>query len=172
MVRSALTPQEIAEVTKLLGKLEAGELPLDIFLQFARLMVVPVIELVVLRRNGAQIEVLLTKRPDDDPIWPGLLHSPGTVIRATDRMANSQDAFQRIIAGELFNILLAGEPHFLQILFHQEKRGAALAQVYWVEATGEPPTGNFYDVTELPENLVDTQREFIQAAAQAFRLVS
>src|SRR5207248_4789571 len=67
-----------------LSKLQPGRLPLDVFLEVARLTVTPVIEIVPICRQDGILRVLLMKRSDDDPIWAGLWHTPGTVIRAFD----------------------------------------------------------------------------------------
>ena len=58
--------------------------------------------MVPLRLNiSGNIEVLLTKREASDPVWGGMLHTPGTVMRASDQKPNNEDALSRIIDGEL-----------------------------------------------------------------------
>jgi hypothetical protein len=57
---------------------------------------------------------------------------------------------------------------FVETLLHKSLRGVELAQVYWVSVLDEPLAGEFYDVRELPEDLVDSQRDFIARAAEDF----
>jgi len=162
-----MNDEQIRQTAALLKQLEPGFLPYPIFEQIARLVTLPIIEFIPLRFHDGQVEVLLIERPADDPFWPGLLHTPGTVIRATDLHrpeADNDVAFQRILHDELKDTAI-GQPHYVGSLFHQSKRGTEQAQLYWVEVTGEPQIGKFYRVAELPASLIDSQVTFINAAA-------
>jgi hypothetical protein len=130
--------------------------------------VTPIVEIVPMRvsREG-KIQVLLVEREISDPIWGGMLHTPGTVIRASDTRANNADAFERILEGELSNVP-ASKPVFVENVFHEVKRGKEQVQVYYVEVTGEPVSGRFYDADALPENVVDSQLGFISHAVASF----
>lgn len=164
-----MTDQEITTTTNLLKKLPAGFLPYPIFEQMARIMALPVVEFIPLRRSESGVEVLLIDRGPDDPIWPNALHTPGTVIRATDlnHGADNQIAFERIIHDELHDTNV-GEPHSFGNVLHESKRGIEQAQLYWIEVTGEPQVGTFYGTQSLPANLIDSQRDFIISAARDF----
>jgi hypothetical protein len=157
------------QLAGLLAKLEPGLLPYPVFLQVARLVTLPIVEIVPLRKTRIDtIEILLTKRPDDDPHWPGKLHTPGTVIRATDSEGSYEDAFERILEGELAGIKTS-QPVFVQNLLHHEGRGMADAHIYYVEVYSEPFEGSFYDVDHLPETIAWSQPIFIETAVSAFR---
>ena len=162
------TPEEIAAAARTLSKLRPGVLPLPIFLETTRLTVSSIVEVVPLRKVDDKVQVLLTKRDDDDPNWPGLLHTPGTVVRPTDEEGNYNSAFGRIIEGELSSVQLSGEPQYVGSVLHKVARGMEDAKVFYVEVTGEPAQGVFYDVDALPENIVDTQIDFIHSAAKNF----
>lgn len=163
---------DIQKTAELLSSFEPGFLPYPIFEQIARLVALPIVEFVPLHLNEAgKCEVLLIARPDDDTLWPGLLHTPGTVVRATDLNKGQQDdwqAFKRIVHDELLDSEV-GTPHYVGSIFHESKRGAEQAQLYWIEITGEPKVGNFYPVDDLPEGLMESQLSFIKLAAENFQ---
>jgi hypothetical protein len=163
--------QKIIDLSNALRELEPGFLPYRLFEQIARLIALPILEFIPLRLMESGIEVLLIGRPDDDPFWPGLLHTPGTVIRATDiAEADEQTnwpAFKRIGEDELHDTEI-GPPHYVGSLLHKSKRGAEQAQLYWVEVVGEPKVGTFYPVDALPIELMDSQVAFIIEAARHF----
>ncbi len=158
---------EIEITAKGLSNLQPGFLPLPIFMEITRLSVTPIIEIVPLRKNGGNIEVLLLERPADDPYWPGQQHTPGTVLRPSDQKGSYSDAFRRIFTDEL-QLELKQQPVFVTNTFHQVARGSELALIFFVEIEGEPPVGTFYNSTSLPENIVATQLEFIGLSVESF----
>lgn len=163
------TPEEIETAAGILAKLQPGFLPYSIFMQFARIAVCCVVEVVPLRFADGKLQVLLLQRPADDPIFPNKLHSPGTIVRATDSEGAYADAFQRLLDGELHDVALAGPPEYVTSVLHKSKRGMEDATVFFVEVIGQPTAGEFYDIDNLPDTLVNTQIGFIRAAALAFQ---
>lgn len=166
-----MNDQEITQTVSLLKKLQPGFLPYPIFEQVARLVVLPIIEFIPLRKYKNNIEVLLIARPKDDPFWPGLLHTPGTVIRATDLPNNPQTnwpAFDRIIKEELSNTKIS-QPYYVGSVFHKSKRGIEQAQLYWINVLGDSNVGKFYSVDKLPKNLIESQYTFINEAVRHFK---
>lgn len=160
----------INQVIDFLRGLKPGQLPPELFYTIASLTVTPILEIVPLRRaaNGT-VEVLLFKREASDPIWGGLLHTPGTVIRASDQPGTFNDAFRRLLSGEMAGINTGNQPQFVETIFHQVKRGRELAMIYWVSVAGEATgSGTWYPLTGLPDQLVDSQRSFIERAANDF----
>ena len=95
-----LNSKEQEILKRLLRELEPGQLPLDIFLEVAKLTVTPILEVVPLRLKSDKVQVLLFEREKSDPIWGGKLHTPGTIIRASDRGGNLEDAFKRVLGGK------------------------------------------------------------------------
>jgi hypothetical protein len=166
-----MTPEEIQQTADLLSKLEPGFLPYPVFEQVARLVALPIIEVIPLRKSpDGQAEVLLIERPDDDPLFAGALHTPGTVIRATDVHKpgmHNWPAFERVIQEELKGTEVS-PPQYVGSMFHASKRGAEQAQLYWVEVKSEPKVGRFYDVNNLPSELIESQRDFITLAVKDF----
>jgi hypothetical protein len=92
-------------------------------------------------------------------------------LRATDlslsRNDTYQSAFKRIYNDELHDTKV-GSPHFVGSIFHASKRGTEQAQLYWVEVLEQPLAGTFYDVSQLPDMLIESQRKFIYEAANHF----
>lgn len=163
-----MTDDEIRQATELLKGLEPGFLPYPIFEQVARLVALPILELVPYRFKSGRIEILLLERSGNDRFWPNMLHTPGTVIRATDlneQTHSLQAAFDRLVHDELGDVRL-GPPMFIASLLHESKRGTEQAQVYCAELLEEPKVGRLFSVQDLPENLIAQQHDFIRQVAE------
>lgn len=163
-----LSEGELNTLVELLKKVEPGFLPFDLFLQIARLTVLSIIELVPMKILDDRLQVLLIPREDGDAIWPGMLHTPGTVLRPTDVQHGLQVAFERIRKDELGEIKIT-KPIFVQSLLHQSRRGVEQSQIFLTEVESEPKVGRFYDIDQLPENLVDSQRKFVRNVANYYK---
>lgn len=151
-----------------LAQFKPGYLPKPIFLQLAQLLTLPIVEVVPLRKRGERVEILLTQRSADDPFWPRQWHVPGTVVRATDTPGTFADPLQRVLQQELKGVATA-EPEFVKTVFHHSGRGMEMSQIFWVEVTGEPIVGEFYDTDNLPPTVVTSQLDFIPAAIAHFK---
>lgn len=163
-----MTELDQGKLVTLLKQLEPGFLPYPIFEQIARLTTLSIIEFVPLRKSSdGSVEVLLLERGKDDPIWPGMVHTPGTVIRPGDTDSNKFKAFERITVDELLNTQLS-DPIMVGTMLHQSRRGWEFAQIYWVEVIGEPEIGTLFPADDLPENLVESQHGFIKQAVENF----
>jgi hypothetical protein len=129
----------------------------------------PIVEIVPLRISAdGKVEVLLLQREADDPIWPGQLHVPGTVIRATDAPGSFDNPLQRVLTKELPGTKTS-EPAFVESILHYSGRGMEASQVYWVEIQNEPAEGVFYVTEDLPETIVQSQLDFIPDAIAHFK---
>lgn len=170
---------ELSQAVDYLKSLPAGRLPKEIFLQFARLMVVPVIELVPVRLgNDGTAEVLLVQRPADDPVWPSMWHVPGTVIRTTDKMDAGNDydqPLERLLGpeGELAGIKTVGKPVEIETERRRVARGDELAVIHYIEVQGEATAGRFFALDEYPANvpqpgIVPHHDAFVRRAAARF----
>lgn len=161
-----MSDEAVNEIAAKLSELEAGFLPYPIFDQIARLVALPIIEFVPLRTHEGNTQVLLIERDKADNHFGGELHTPGTVIRATDLEKDSGGnwkTFSRILHDELLDTPV-GQPHYAGSIFHKSKRGAEQAQIYWIVVTGEPLAGKFYNTDNLPESLIESQIKFIKVA--------
>lgn len=160
-----MTPEDAEHAGKLLAKLEPGYMPKPVFDQITRIACMPILEIVPVRRGANGTEVLLLQRPVDDPVWPGELHTPGTVIRGSDR--SLQDAIDRVIHDELGNVP-AGELQFATTCMHHSGRGMEIAQVYVLEIFDEPRKGSWHDAHALPDTFVTSQLDFVPQAIGFF----
>lgn len=166
--KTKLSNQETEQLLALLQKYEPGFLPFPVFRAITRLVVTPIIELVPLRKTSEdKIEVLLLARGPDDPIWPNEMHTPGTVIRTYD-FKNKTQPFNRIINDELRGTKVK-DPVFVTNILGESKRGIEQAQIFYAEVVGEPKIGQFFPVDALPEQIMESQISFIEAAAIAFK---
>jgi hypothetical protein len=162
-----MNKEEENKLVSLLKKLKPGFLPYDIFVEMARIIALPIIEIVPFRIISGQVEVLLLSRGIKDEIWPNALHTPGTVILATDSEENNLGAFSRVFDDELKGTE-ATTPYYVGSRFNKSKRGAEQAQIYWVEIVGEPKAGVFYAVNDLPDSLISSQLGFISQAVDSY----
>lgn len=169
LARTVIMDEEKTEqLTNLLKELKPGFLPYPVFEQVARLVALPILELVPYRVVADRIEVLLLERPENDPIWPNMWHAPGTVIRATDLNAQTHDlrsAFDRLVHDELMGVAL-GPTVFVASVLHESKRGAEQAQIYCSELLEEPKNGKLFAVDSLPEQFMAHQQDFINLVAR------
>jgi hypothetical protein len=113
----------IEQTASMLSKFEPGFLPYPVFEQIARLVALPIVEFIPLRLKDNKVEVLLIDRDKDDPYWPNMLHTPGTVIRSTDLNQKHINwlAFERILGDEL-NDTKISSPHYVGSILHQSNR--------------------------------------------------
>lgn len=164
-----LSATEVNQVTELLSRLDPGFLPFPIFHQVTRIAATPIVEVVPLRMTSdGNVEVLLLRRPDDDPVWPSQLHTPGTVVRGSDAPGSFNSPLRRILSGELNGTTFSSPPTFVRSSLDHSGRGVEVAQIYWIEVD-QASCGVFYDARRLPVDLVVFQAAFIQAAVEDFR---
>jgi hypothetical protein len=162
------TDEEISQAASILRRLSPGSLPLDIFLETARLTTTPIIELVPLRTNDGKTEVLLFKRAEDDPTWPGQFHTPGTVIRSTDASTGIQAPLSRIYIDAL-QVKPDSQPRYVTSLLHKVARGSEMATVFYIDMSEADSTqGVWYPADQLPDSIVATQLGFIADAVAMF----
>lgn len=159
-----LSKGDIALLVKLLNRCEPGNLPSEVFEAVAKIAVYPAVELVVFRKNSDLLEVLVTKRLDDDPVWPAMHHLPGTVLRPTD--SSIDDAIKRLFDDEL-NGADVKSLQFTGVFFNVYTRGKSIGLEYWLEVTGGLSVGTFYDVEKLPNNFIPEQIIILERAVSA-----
>ena len=163
-----MSEEEIKTLTGLLAKLEPGFLPYSIFNEITRVFVSSIVEVVPLRQLNDKIQVLLVRREADDPFWPNMRHTPGTVLRAIDQKGNLKDAFTRIINDEL-GLKEEVMPVFVDVRFSQSTRGSEFSAIYYVEMTEEIIKGEWFDVETLPDDIVQSQRELVAKVVESFK---
>lgn len=146
-----------------------------VFTRIAEKMVLTTVNLVILRfgPNG-KLQVLLTRRPDDDICWPRMWHVPGTSFRAKDNPGNpigAGDPIKRSLK-EDFGTALAGEPIYLGDRFAPPGgRGPEINKIFLGELEGDLPKGVFFNVSDLPKNMVRNQIPWIRMAVKHYRWI-
>lgn len=166
-----LSEDEVQQAVALLSKLEPGFLPLELFWQVYRLTPAPTLQIIPLRRTSRGIvEVQLIRRPADDPLWPGLWHNPGTVLRATDTFGS---AANRLFDDELGGFGTAEDLIFVENLFNKSTRGTEVVLLYRMDGEdGEPAEGAFFPVDDLPKDIIESEIALIRRAAADFKRYS
>ena len=157
------------ELAAQLNGYEPGFLPEPLFVSIARLAVLTAVECIPLRRAAdGTIEVLLFKRPDTDPIWPGMLHTPGTVVRPSD--ATLEDSFKRLFKDELGN-QQTYIPLFIGTDLIHHKRGGTVTLEHLLRVDQALGEGKFYDVDNIPDHFISQQRPMVQRAVERFKVL-
>lgn len=164
-----LNEDQIKGIRKILNNQSPGYLPYDLFIELSKFMVVPIIELVPLCKNRAGgIEVLLLKRSADDPFWPNLLQTPGTIVRVDDKDSSFDDAFDRL-KNEIGVTSFNKNPVLFQNYYRTSERSKEVAMCYWVELNeNDIVRGEWFRINYLPVNIVDNQIDLIQKAVKNF----
>jgi len=158
---------DTTNIVKKLENIPAGFLEPNIFNQVARLGVLSYLEVVALRLNGNDVEVLLTRRSEDDPFWPNMYHNPGTVLRPNDADNTFGSALTRLSTDEYSGSIMTNGPFFAGFWFMQLERGKGLGIVSWIELTN-CLEGTYFNVNQLPKNIIKGQARYIQKCAQDF----
>lgn len=155
-----LTKNQVSACAKLLEQLDPGMLPLAIFSQVARLVRLPIVNVIPVRREASQDEIGLIRRGDDDPWWPGQWHLPGTIIRSTDTLVS---AIQRLLHEEIIASSY-DEPIYQTFVFQRSKRGSSIVLVYSVDHCVVPATSlmRWHPIDVLPAEIIDSEREIIE----------
>ena len=165
---------DIDSVVSYLRNAQPGRQPLEIFIELARLVVLPTLEIIPLRKKPETgiTEVLMTQRPATDPWWPNLWHNPGTVLLATDPLQDKHDYSEpekRVFEGELQSaVTVVRGPFEIDIERRNCIRGQEIAVICWAEVSGEPVVGEYFALDELPTDLVEHQVPSFLVAAAAF----
>lgn len=156
----SLTNNEILNVAAALDSLEPGFLPEQIFYSLSRLSVLTAAEVVPLRRTlDGGYEVLLTRRPDLDPFFGGLVHCPGQIYRPGDSLS---DRPKKVVQEELSHTTVESEPRLVPDTFiHDYGRGPVIERIYYIFVSSSED-GDFYPVDDLPNDLLASHDKLIR----------
>lgn len=157
------------QVATFLRSYKGQLLPPEVFYAIAETMALPYVELVIFKASSQHQQVLLTKREDDDPYFPGKWHVPGTLLRSTDVTFRGDDlslAVKRLTDEELQGLEIS-HLSFSGFHFHKVARGVGLSLVLVALATEEPKIGQYFYVNHLPENIIPEQAVFILKTARS-----
>jgi hypothetical protein len=172
-----LTAAEDEVLTQLLSKFAGGRISTPVFTELARITPQPIVELVIMRERDGVLETLLIPRPKDDIMWPGMYHTPGSALRASDFHREDNEplngAFERIITGEL-QANLVDTPQFAGNFRRMTARGPEFGVAYLaeVEENSQPTPGHiWYPVEKLAENsqFIQHQLGHVKMAVDIYR---
>lgn len=164
---------------KILKKWKGGRISTPLYSVLAGMTPQPIVEVVFFRKRDGILETLLIPRPDNDIVWRGKCHTPGSAIRNSD--INGEDGnplksvFDRIrkeIDGDFSDPVSVG----IVNISGENTRGASVTQVFFAELpeSYQPSQGRmWYPVEGLAENkeFIQEQLGFVQAAAEQYRKV-
>lgn len=160
LVTDGFTPEDDAEMQRLLrkwAKAGGGAFADATFTLLAYALPQPTIETVVLRRNTDGVEVLLIPRPQGDPIWNGMLHSPGQALRRMDYFRSDgipvNGPFERVQKGEL-KCEFTSVPQFVGVAQYMTERGPEAMHCYLAQVPDDatlPSDAVWMDVKDLKD---------------------
>ncbi|MFA6522552.1 MAG: NUDIX domain-containing protein [Patescibacteria group bacterium] len=134
-------------------------LPEWYFFALERTVPIPAFELLVTKKTNEGEQIFLIKRPADDPTWPSLWHFPGTIQRYFDTFEDIEKRW----AEELGLRSLPQKPKLLTIRFDEDRgRHAHLLHHLEVSAETEFPTGSFFPVDDLPNDMITFEKRQLQ----------
>ena len=145
-----------------LTSLEPGNLPLEVFNAIARVTVTPVVELIITDGQA----VLLRRRSDTDPYWPGQYCLPGSIIYSGG--PKSIDGYISKILKSL-NIDTTTKPQLVDIGLYTTKRGDEVAIVYRLDLehytdTSLDNSAHFIQVPDLRDiNIINEHLDILQS---------
>lgn len=105
-----------SELCGMLDRLTPGFLPPDVFRSVARLMVTATFVVVPLVVREERLWVRLHAREANDQFYPGMLNTPGTVIRSSDESLLSTS--RRLLETELIGVVVKHGPVFVDHAYY------------------------------------------------------
>jgi|GEM_PF-1057088 hypothetical protein len=171
-----LSLEEDRKLVELLSKWKGGRISTPVFTEIARMIPQPIVEVVLFRESEGVLETLLIPRPVDDIVWPGMYHTPGTALRASDYSREDQNplngSFERIQNGEIEGKFRSA-PIFIGRLYGLSRRGPSVSEIYFTElADGfDRPHHLWYPVDKLAENpqFIQEQLKHVLWAAEQYK---
>ncbi len=138
----------------------------ELFNAIAKLKVILTPEVVCLRNNqqGA-MEVYLIKRAEDDSAYPGQWHIPGSAMRFGEEL---EDVFLRLEQKEI-GLKITSKKFAFHFNNPKEARGHFFSLIYICSLEEGQGFGQWFPVTNLPENTISYHRnQVIPDAAALF----
>ncbi|MFA5134279.1 MAG: hypothetical protein WC505_00635 [Patescibacteria group bacterium] len=168
MTTTSWTPDDERTLVELLERLPQPW-PYSVFRAMVTKIPYASVEVILLKRVDGNILVHLIERDATDPDFRGQLHFTGSVVRETD--STFEDAIQRIFNNELNAKLV--DAHYVGYgneppLLIDTPRGKTVEIIYLCTADREPTVGAFYDVDNLPPNLIPHQLPALRLAIDYF----
>lgn len=167
-ITNALSDQEIQTVVGVLDKIDPqSPLPSKLFYAIMRIISNPVIEIVPWRVNpeSGVKEILFIRRAENDPTWPGKLHTPGVIVRPIDG-EHYTNSIKRIARDELGGVGWE-KLNFLLITMGGDVRGHGMGVVFAMKIPNTVDMsqyGKWYPLGVFPDNCIKEQIPWLTKA--------
>lgn len=158
---NGLNDEEVKLTAELLSRLTPGYQPEPIFLQLARIVTLPTVELIAFSEDRPEPQVTLTQRDTHDIFGEELWHIPGKVVLSTDESLEA--TIERLLENELGGLETTA-PHHLKTYLRNTVRGKELVSVHTAIAVGTPVVGELFSVSGLPGNIYHEHPGLIREA--------
>jgi len=89
-------------------------------------------------------------------------------LRATDTKGSFEDAYKRVLVNEL-GCLEYKSPVFVGVRFSQSTRGPEFSAMHYVEIQGSTKIGEWFEVDNLPDGFIESQKELVEKTVEAFK---
>ena len=103
-------------------------------------------------------QVYLIPRSKNDPFYPSMMHMPG--VRKLPTETNEQH-FQRLFKELNFPVDIDTDIYYAASVTVKAKRGTEFADIRKMEVPYDEKQAGFYDVDNLPKNIIDHHKLFI-----------
>lgn len=161
------------KVVSILKKWKGGVLSDQFFTSISKMTPQIAAIIVVFRKNGEKLETLLLPRPDNDPVWSGMLNLPGKMFRAMDFKRDDKNPIngplERIQEDEI-KMHLSGVK-FAGLAFQNTLRGPIMVLVHIVFLPTDISNENWVwrDVAKLEDSkdMIPTEMDAIKVALKA-----
>jgi hypothetical protein len=167
-----LTEKELAQLVGLVSKIKQPW-PAKLYNTLAPLFTLTGVETVFVRQSDSVVEILLTQREGGDKFYADQWHSPGSMLRATDRKGVGANAFEDALQRVCLELKIERteitrfEPVMSRT--HGTPRGPELAMVFCCELNNDStPHGTWFPVRKLPRNIVSHHLLFISSVVDIF----
>ena len=162
---------KVRQTVRFLNK--EGEKPLltkEIFDSVLKAIPSTALEVVPFSIADGTLKVFLTRRSKDDEFWPNQWHCPGTVIINSDLEdgGDLNKPWKRLKEKEL-NCTSLPDPVWVGKRHLKTKRGNEIALINYVEVPMDLEGGKFFEVDNLPDDLIDHHRIIISEAVKAYK---
>jgi hypothetical protein len=161
-----VTEKEVEATVSALQKIVIlKNIPQRIFDVFQKVFGCASLEVVPIRYSeDGEIEVFMTKRPENDTYWPNEWHIPGTMVFAWDWFSGNKFdvAWKRLKKKEIIQDS-NGSANQVDTLFLNTKRGAETAIIHNLVFKGPTKSdgGKWHKISELPENIIEHHKEIV-----------
>ncbi len=164
-----LSSKEILSCTTVLGRLEPGFLPIEIFSQIARLVRLPTVDVIPVRWERSTLQIGILQRDAKDLWWGSGWHLPGTILQSRDTL---ETAFRRLLEEEIL-VQHSDPPVFQGFVLHQTKRGAEIVLLHSLEhcVLHHASKIQWVPVDTLPVTFVPSEKTVVEKLKQSLGII-